>query len=265
MRASQRISPNAIEALKDALVAVFWFKRDLLAYLRAAVEDERLLDGIDWLSQDVYKRDSVGRFIDRIASQRPIHGEVLLSLMIDVADMDDFPRLAGLEDETLKVAAAREAVERLRRYIKPYEEQLRAEVAARERIEAARAEAEALRATSEALAALKADYHGLLGMDDAQRRGFAFEPWLRRLFDVFDLDPRAAFRIEGEQIDGGFTLDSTHFLLEGRWRSKLAAREDLDVFKAKVQAKAETRWACSSPYRASSRRRFPSTRIVGLR
>lgn len=52
---------NAVEALKDALSVVFWRKRDLLDYLRASVPDQRLLDGIDWLSPDVCERDSVPR------------------------------------------------------------------------------------------------------------------------------------------------------------------------------------------------------------
>lgn len=38
--------------------------------------------------------------------------------------------------------------------------------------------------------------------------GVALEPFLRELFDTFDLDPKASFKISGEQIDGGFTLDS---------------------------------------------------------
>ncbi len=76
-------------------------------------------------------------------------------------------------------------------------------------------------------------------MPDAQRRGFAFEPWLRDLFDVFDLDPRASFRIRGEQVDGGFTLGATHFLLEARWRKNPATRDDLGSFKSKVDERAE--------------------------
>jgi hypothetical protein len=59
------------------------------------------------------------------------------------------------------------------------------------------------------------------------------------LFDVFDLDPRASFRIEGEQVDGGFTLDASHFLLEARWRKQSATRDDLGSFKSKVDDKAE--------------------------
>jgi hypothetical protein len=43
----QRVSANAIQALKDALTAAFWFKPDLHNYAKAAVGGEPLfLEGI---------------------------------------------------------------------------------------------------------------------------------------------------------------------------------------------------------------------------
>jgi hypothetical protein len=225
--------------LKNALTDAFWRKQDLLGYLRAEVDDERLLAGIDWLNPAVYKRESVRRFIDRLVADQHAHRDLLIRLMIDVAAMDDFPQLAWLEEAPEKIVKAKESVARLRRYITPYEEQLAAEAAAGERIERARTQAERQREVSAVLSGLHAGYFELFAMDNAQRRGFAFEPWLRELFDVFDLDPRRSFRIEGEQVDGGFTLDKWHFLLEARWRKDAATRDDLGVFKAKVDGKAE--------------------------
>lgn len=239
MATAQRINANAVEALKEALSVVFWRKRDLLDYLRAAVPDHTLLDGIDWLNTDVYKRDSVRRFIDRLAGQQDAHGTLLLQLMSDVAAMDDFPQLAWLEDAPEKITRATEAVARLRRYIQPYEGRLAAEAAASKRIAQAKEEALLRQGTAQALARLREEYFELLAMDDVRRRGFAFEGWLGRLFEVFDLDPRASFRNEGEQVDGGFTLDNTHFLLEARWRKSLATKDDLGAFKTKVGDKAE--------------------------
>ena len=62
MTGAQRISANAIGALKDALTAAFWFKRDLYDYAKAAVSGEpTFLAGIDWTDQ--YKRDSVSLFV----------------------------------------------------------------------------------------------------------------------------------------------------------------------------------------------------------
>ena len=223
--------------------------------------------GIDRLSQDVYKRESVRRFVDRLSTQQEQYGPLLLQLMSDVGAMDDFPRLEWLEDADVKVAQARQAVDRLRTYIKPYEtqiaEQLEAQariaaarnqrelrqatseaqiaeqLEAQARIAAARNQRELRQATSEALQRARSDYFTLFSLEDAQRRGFEFEPWLRALFDLFDLDPRGSFRASGDQIDGGFTLDGTHFLLEARWRKHLATRDDLGAFKSKVDDKVE--------------------------
>jgi hypothetical protein len=44
--------------------------------------------------------------------------------MVDVAEMDDFPKLRGIEDSETKIAAARAAVAELRAYTRPYEQEL---------------------------------------------------------------------------------------------------------------------------------------------
>ncbi|HVY77598.1 MAG TPA: hypothetical protein VG898_03740 [Solirubrobacterales bacterium] len=235
----QRISPNAISAFKDALTAAFWAKKDLFAWLRSAVPNEQLLSGIDWLGP-AYKRDSVSRFVDRLAADQDRHGQLLLRLMADIADMDDFPQLAWVEDAEDRIETARGAIMRLKRYIEPYEAQLASEEAARQRIDRDRRQAELQRATTEALERLKSDFIELLAMDDAQARGRQFESFLQALFDIFDLAPRGDFRIVGEQIDGGFTLDEFHYLLEAKWEKQATTREQLDAFRAKVGEKADT-------------------------
>jgi hypothetical protein len=207
--------------------------------LRAAVQDQRLLDGIDWLDPDTYKRSSVSRFVERLATRQDLHGPLLLQLMTDIAAMDDFPQLAWLEDAAYRTQLAQDAINRLRKYIKPYEEQLAQKVVDEARIARAKSEVQRKKTTSDALTELRLEYFDLWKMEDSQRRGFSFEPWLFRLFDVVELDPRASFRLQGEQIDGGFTLDNTHFLLEARWRQRLATKDDLGAFKTKVDDKAE--------------------------
>lgn len=235
---AQRISPNAIGALKQALTAAFWRKKDLLAWLRSAVDDQQTLNGIDWLGPDL-KRDSIEVFVDRLSARQEIHGAQLLRLMADLAAMEDFPQLAWTDDAEHRIADAERAITRLKTYMQPYEAQLASAEAARERIARAREEAKLARASAQAIAHLKDRYFELLAMTDARARGLAFEPFLRELLDVFDLDPRGAFKIIGEQIDGGLTLDDFHFLLEAKWQKAPTPRADLDVFRAKVEEKAE--------------------------
>ena len=59
------------------------------------------------------------------------------------------------------------------------------------------------------------------------------------LFELFDLDPRAAFRVTGEQIDGSFSFEGTDYLFEARWEDQLTPRAELDAFDAKIGRKLE--------------------------
>jgi len=55
--------------------------------------------------------------------------------------------------------------------------------------------------------------------DVAQARGYAFERFLKNLFDVWSLDARGSFKLVGEQIDGSFLHGSSVYLIEARWRN----------------------------------------------
>jgi hypothetical protein len=194
------------------------------------------LAGIDWREQ--YKRDSVDAFVDRLVHHQDEHQDLLIALMVDVAAMTEFSGLARVDDPGPKIKAAKEAVGRLRAVVEPYEMELMEQQASRERFDVARAASEQQRATVARLEELKSRYTGIMSLDP-QPRGFALEKLLHDLFEAFDLDPRHSFRIEGEQIDGGFVLGSEYFLLEAKWQQALTGRDDLDVFKTKVERRSE--------------------------
>jgi hypothetical protein len=69
-------------------------------------------------------------------------------------------------------------------------------------------------------------------------RGFAFEKFLKELFDANGMDGRASFRVVGEQIDGSFEMSGETYLLEAKWTSKPVDAADLRSFNAKVEDKA---------------------------
>lgn len=71
-----------------------------------------------------------------------------------------------------------------------------------------------------------------------QSRGFAFEDFLRQLFDAYGLKARDGFRLRGEQIDGSFVLSSEVYLLEAKWQSAMCGVADLHVFHGKIEQKA---------------------------
>jgi hypothetical protein len=59
------------------------------------------------------------------------------------------------------------------------------------------------------------------------------------LFGLFDLEPRAAYSLEREQIDGAFTFDTDDYVLEARWWKERIGRGHLDVFAKKIERKGK--------------------------
>ena len=74
--------------------------------------------------------------------------------------------------------------------------------------------------------------------DTPQARGFAFERFLKELFEDNGLDSRGSFRITGEQIDGSFVLFNDIYLLEAKWTNTLIDKAALVVFNEKVSSKS---------------------------
>ena len=73
---------------------------------------------------------------------------------------------------------------------------------------------------------------------DPQPRGYAFEKFLKDVFDAYGMSARASFRLTGEQIDGSFVLGEQTYLLEARWRNAKVDAKTLRAFNAKVEDKA---------------------------
>lgn len=69
-------------------------------------------------------------------------------------------------------------------------------------------------------------------------RGYAFEKYLKNLFDINELNGRASFRLVGEQIDGSFELNGETYLLEAKWTNQPIGSADLRSFNSKVEDKA---------------------------
>jgi len=73
---------------------------------------------------------------------------------------------------------------------------------------------------------------------EPQARGYAFEKFLKDLFDANGLSARASFRLIGEQIDGSFEVSAETYLLEAKWTSPQVGATDLRSFNGKVEDKA---------------------------
>ncbi len=88
------------------------------------------------------------------------------------------------------------------------------------------------------LKTLAADFIAL-SQKPPQERGYAFEKWLKAMFDAYGLEGRGSFRLTGEQIDGSMELVGETYLAEARWRNAPASAEDLHSFHGKLEQKAQ--------------------------
>jgi Restriction endonuclease len=69
-------------------------------------------------------------------------------------------------------------------------------------------------------------------------RGYAFEAFLKKLFDAFGLSAREPFSLHGEQIDGSFQLEGQTYLIEAKWHAQKIGVAELHTFHGKAEQKA---------------------------
>lgn len=72
---------------------------------------------------------------------------------------------------------------------------------------------------------------------NAQRRGYLFEKFLKKLFLNEGIEVTEPFKIVGEQIDGSIKYDGEHYIIEAKWHDKWSASDSLYQFAAKVEGK----------------------------
>jgi hypothetical protein len=232
----KKIAAGAINALKEALSAIYWYKSDLRSFLLAVISDNNLLSRINW---DDYKINICGSLINYMQLHEETYQKVLLKLIAEIAKITNFSHLEKLDGGEEKAQKAKNAVNALREMSKNFiEQQQKQEELEQKR----REEYEKLLKNQELktkLDEIKKEYFLLISSDDPQGRGYKLEKIIKELFEIFDLDPKASFKITGEQIDGAFTFENTDYLFEAKWTKELIAIDDLDAFAGKLSRKLE--------------------------
>lgn len=71
-----------------------------------------------------------------------------------------------------------------------------------------------------------------------QARGYAFEKFLKQLFDAYGLAAHDPFRLRGEQIDGSFQFTNEVYLVEAKWQDQPIGVAQLHTFHGKIEQKA---------------------------
>lgn len=230
------IAPAAIQALKEALTLVYWYKKEMRSFLSQCISDPGILSRLNWTE---YKRNIVATLVDHLVMNQEIYQRDIIRLMSEVSNITDYSHLRKLEDGERKAAEAKVAVEALRAQLKGYQDLEKEQNESEERRKQAHLRLMRVNAVQDELDKLKVEFYLLTASDNPQERGFKLEKVLKGLFDLFDLDPKASFRIMGEQIDGAFSFEGTDYLIEAKWQKEPVAARDLDGMAGKLSRKLD--------------------------
>ena len=233
---TKQIAPAAIETLKEALTYVYWYKSNLCSFLTQCLSDPAVLSRLNWFD---HKRNIVATLVNHLAAHQDVYQRDLLRLMSAVCEIADFSHLRKLDDGESKSRAAKAAVAALREQLKGHQDLEEEARRAEERRKEAHQRVMQINAVQQQLETLKVEFFELVASDNPQQRGFLLEKVLRGLFELFDLDPKASYKITGEQIDGAFSFEGTDYLLEAKWQKDPVAAADLDGLAGKLSRKLE--------------------------
>lgn len=237
MNVRKKISPMTLMNLREALVAIYWYKKDLRSFIEYSIKDKTIITTINW---DNYKRTIVSELINRMEKRQDIYQDDLLALIEEVSAFSDFSHLQQCEDPADKIRKAKQAVNALRNHAAGHLK-IKQE---REKIEKKRKNHQLKlnkkNSFNNCLEKLKNEYMELLKETNPQKRGYSLETLLKELFILFDLDPKSSFKNIGEQIDGAFTFDGSDYLVEAKWKNTQVASKELDSLASKISSKLKT-------------------------
>lgn len=230
-----KISPNAIMILKDTLSTVFWYKKNLAEYLRLSVTDgEAIISRINW--QEILKRDTASKFVDYLIKHS--RNDDLVYLISDLSNKTDFSDLEKTDNPEIAIKKAKENVIKLKEIYKLHHnitvEKEKKEQARQKYMNDIKSKQYFINKIED----LKQVFFNSFSLDP-KTRGYKFEEILRDLNELFDLDPKASYKISGEQIDGAFSLDNTEYIIEAKWHTPPIDHNHIIVFIEKINTKLE--------------------------
>jgi hypothetical protein len=232
----QMVSPAAYGALSEALTAITWNKDAFERYIRRALRGHPdLLAGMNF---NEVKRIVADELVDRLMADEDTYQALTLQLMTEIADMENFPNLERQpKDRAQHLERAHRAVANVRRFTTKYTVDRDQQHILRKDLGLAQAQAQEEQGFSRELDKLKAEFLTMSASNNPQQRGRDFEQFLNQLFRLFDLEPRLAYDLAHEQIDGALTFDTDDYIIEAKWRREPVERKDVAELANKVEFK----------------------------
>lgn len=234
--APKRFNAAALGALRDALTHIYWYKPDQRRFLCHVLDGCPILGSINW---DAYKRQISDQVVSALARDAKSYVTELQRLFLETAAIDDFSHLSRLDDGEKKALAAFQSVAALRKYTAGHEDILESHRESQRRQSEAVKRSEGQQSFQKKLAELNQLFLKMTASSDPQKRGYDLEKLFREMFSLFDLDPKASFKLEAEQIDGAFCFDGTDFLLEARWHAARMDANSLYSLEGKLNRKLD--------------------------
>lgn len=241
-----RLPSNLITLTQQACWKAFWFRRSLEVFLRSNGISQGILNTwregepkIEFLSRLFYELSGV--------NLKAAHDSVL-SMAKALCAMKTFPDHEKRPERASAVGEAVMAINALRPEFEKYmnslskAEQKASAAQLHEALERRIAEdAEARKKAEEEFAALMVRLNDLAQHVGEQEYGYKFEPWIRDIARLYDLDARGAFRggEDSHQIDGAITIEGTTLLVEAKLTREPTDRNDVTLFKDKIESRAE--------------------------
>jgi len=231
----RKISPEAITILKDTLSTVFWYKKTLVAYFRLSMSDgDVIISRINW--QSILKRETTSLFIDYLVKMN--RTDDLIYLISNLCEKIDFNELQKTDNPDKAIKIAKENILKLKKIYALHHDVVidkeKREKARKKHLE----EVASKQYFNNKLEELKKTFFNSYLLEPIQR-GYKFEEILRDLNELFDLDPRASYKIDGGQIDGSFSLDNTEYIIEAKWHTPPIDHTHIIIFIEKASRMLE--------------------------
>lgn len=230
-----KITPHLVLLAYEAALKSFWRKESLRKFLRQSHVAESHL--ATW-SPDESKRD----FLDRTfaALQRSEKGKAVIGQMaIFLAEQITFPDLRNWENSAEKIQGASKAVAELKALITRQNEEVRSEREREITKAKSREEHAVIQQQQTSLSALTQRLNDLALQMGTAPGGYAFQDWFYDLLAFTEIEHRRPYNTGGRQIDGSVTVDGTTYLIELKFTADQAGGPDIDVFRGKVESKAD--------------------------
>lgn len=233
----KKISPSALISLKEALAVIYWKKSDLRIFLEQSFSNiekgKHFCSSVDFSKTKYSISDEV---VTRLSKRPDLFNEDLLNILYNVCNMTDFSHLLKWDDGNEKAKIAKEKVKILQKQCQGYFAQQKEKELAEKRKQDYNNTISMVNESKKLKEELKQEFAEVMS-SKGQKRGYAFEKFLNHIFNHYDLAARSSFKINGEQIDGAFSHNSSDYLLEAKWQDELISRSDLYSLDGKINTK----------------------------